>query len=153
MIYYFTGQPHAGKTTLAKLLTKALEITNTTRNVFMIDGDDLREIMQNKDYSEAGRRKNIEVAQAMALYLNNQSFRNDVILSFVSPYKDLRDDLKQKANTVEIYVHTTEVRGREAFHVSDYQKPIGEYIDVDTTNNDELNCLNQICNEIKKFIK
>jgi adenylylsulfate kinase len=51
MIYWFTGQPGAGKTTLAKKLVEYLNVGNTIH----IDGDDLRDIFKNKDYSENGR--------------------------------------------------------------------------------------------------
>ena len=54
MIYWFTGQPGAGKTVLATALKQEMD------NTFHIDGDDLRAIFDNKDYSETGRRKNIE---------------------------------------------------------------------------------------------
>ena len=43
MIYWFTGQPCAGKTTLAKKLHRIKP------NAFMIDGDDLRDLTINKD--------------------------------------------------------------------------------------------------------
>ena len=62
MIYNFIGQPHSGKTTLARHLRTALEINYKLQNVYMIDGDKLRNLFQNNDYSEAGRRKNIERA-------------------------------------------------------------------------------------------
>jgi len=55
-IIWLTGQPGAGKTVLATELKQHLD------NVFHIDGDDLRAIFDNKDYSEVGRRKNIELA-------------------------------------------------------------------------------------------
>ena len=41
MIYSFTGQPHAGKTTLAKRLKNVLEFNNPEKKAFIIDGDDL----------------------------------------------------------------------------------------------------------------
>jgi adenylylsulfate kinase len=129
MIYWFTGQPGAGKTTLAKHLVAFL--TNTTK-VLHIDGDDLRDIFKNKDYSEAGRRKNIERAQDIALFMNEKG--HDVVVSLVSPYRDQREEFKDKSEAVEIYVHTTEERGRENFHVTDYEKPEENYVDVDTTN-------------------
>jgi adenylylsulfate kinase len=59
MIYWFTGQPGAGKTSIANSLIEKLP-----KNTFHVDGDDLREIFNNKDYSETGRRKNIELAQS-----------------------------------------------------------------------------------------
>jgi adenylylsulfate kinase-like enzyme len=150
MIFWFTGQPHAGKTTLAKHLKTALTLRNNLKLIYMVDGDDLRRIINNKDYSEQGRRNNINQAIAIAKYLDNMNY--DVIVSLVSPYKDLRDELKASADVIEIYVHTTDVRGREAFHVADYQPPTEDYIDIDTTGVDEITSLNELLNEIEKRI-
>lgn len=129
MIYWFTGQPGAGKTTLAKHLVTFLSNTN---KVIHIDGDDLRDIFNNKDYSETGRRRNIERAQDISLFMDKKGY--DVVVSLVSPYLDQRENLKSLTDVFEIYIHTTEERGRESFHVSDYQKPEEDFIDVDTTN-------------------
>jgi adenylylsulfate kinase len=114
----------------------------------MVDVDDLSRIINNKDYSEQGRRNNIGQAIAIAKYLDD--LRYDVIVSLVSPYKDLRDELKSSTNVIEIYVHTTDVRGREAFHVADYQPPTEDYIDIDTTGVDEITSLHELLNEIEK---
>ena len=51
-VIWFTGQPGAGKTTLAKELIRKL----SNEKVIHIDGDDLRDVLDNKDYSERGRR-------------------------------------------------------------------------------------------------
>ena len=61
MIYLFTGQPGSGKTTLAKKLQFWLQTDkkNWRKSVFHIDGDQLRELFPNKDYSKEGRYKNI----------------------------------------------------------------------------------------------
>lgn len=149
MIFILTGQPHSGKTTLAKHLKNALEISYGYRKVFHIDGDDLREILNNKDYSEQGRRKNIETAHAIAKYLQKQSTFVDVIISLVSPFRDLREELKSELDCVEFYIHTTDIRGRENFHVANYEKPIENFIDVDTTNESEIVTLNEMLNHIK----
>jgi adenylylsulfate kinase-like enzyme len=128
-IYYLIGQPGAGKTTLAKYLCEHI-----LSNVHHIDGDDLRNLTQNKDYSEKGRRTNVELAQTMARLSFNDG--KNVVMSIVSPFKDLRDKFKDdlKDDVIEIYVHTTDVRGREPYHVLDYQKPTENFIDIDTTN-------------------
>lgn len=128
-IYYIIGQPGAGKTTLAKYLCKHI-----LNNVHHIDGDDLRNLTQNKDYSEKGRRTNVELAQTMAKLSFNDG--KNVVMSIVSPFKDLRDKFKEelKGDVFEIFLHTTDIRGREHFHVSNYQKPTENYIDIDTTN-------------------
>ena len=138
MIYWFTGQPGHGKTVLATALKQTLN------NAFHVDGDDLRELFDNKDYSEAGRRKNIELAQHLARFLHNK--KQDVIVSLVSPYKDQREVFKEKMtdNIKEIYVHTNEIRGREKFHVKEYQHPTENYLDIDTTDISVEECLNQI---------
>jgi adenylylsulfate kinase len=128
MIYWLTGQPGAGKTTIAKYILNQLP----SGSFIHIDGDDLRDIFDNKDYSENGRRKNIERAQDIAIFMDNKGF--DVIVSLVSPYKDQRDDFKVKNNVVEVFVHTTEDRGRNQYHVINYEPPTENFIDVDTTN-------------------
>lgn len=129
MIIWLTGQPGSGKTTICKQI---LELRD--HRIFHIDGDDLRDLFENKDYSEIGRRKNIELAQQIAEYLTNKG--KDVLVSLVSPYKDQRDKFKQKMgnNLVEVYVHTTEVRGRENFFVKEYEAPTERYLSIDTTN-------------------
>jgi adenylylsulfate kinase len=132
MIYWLTGQPGAGKTTLAKHLVTYFE----NKNVIHIDGDDLRDIFQNKDYSEFGRRKNIERAQDIARFMNQKGF--NVIVSLVSPYRDQREEFKNNNQVKEIYVHTTDERGRENFHVNDYETPNNNFINIDTTNKKEV---------------
>ena len=128
MIIWLTGQPGAGKTTICK------KILLRDASIFHIDGDDLRDLFENKDYSEQGRRKNIELAQQIAQYLNNKG--EDVLVSLVSPYKDQRDKFKEKMgdNLVEVYIHTTDVRGREDFFVKEYEAPTEKYLSIDTTN-------------------
>jgi len=135
MIYWLTGQPGAGKTTLVKMLHTHLHPLKP----MIVDGDDIREIFNNKDYSEAGRRKNVELAQHLAHFIHNKG--GVALVSLVSPYKDQRDSFKELIgddNIKEIYVHTTEERGREQFFVENYQPPIKNFIDCDTTEDNEF---------------
>jgi len=143
MIYWFTGQPGAGKTVLAKLLELHLQ-----NNVFHIDGDDLRDLIQNKDYSKEGRIKNIELAQSIAKYLHNKN--NDVVVSLVSPYLEVRERFKQNMgdDIIEIYVHTTDIRGREQFHVSDYDVPTSNFISIDTTGNTDIESFKHLLTQL-----
>jgi adenylylsulfate kinase len=122
---------------------------NMGSDVFHIDGDDLRDLFENKDYSEVGRRKNIELAQQISEYLHNKG--KHLFVSLVSPYKDQRDKFKSKMgnNLIEVYVHTSEIRGRESFFVQDYEPPTENYIDIDTTNVS----INDSANIILEFIK
>jgi adenylylsulfate kinase-like enzyme len=149
MIYSFTGQPHAGKTTLAKHLKNVLEFNNPEKKVFIIDGDDLRRILNNKDYSEAGRRDNISKAYAIARFLHKDD-EHDVILAVVSPFRDLREDLKLDNNVVEVYIHTSDIRGRENFHVGNYEEPLIDFISIDTSGVDEMTSMNELLEKIQQ---
>ena len=84
MIYWFTGQPGSGKTVLADLLKE-----QALPHAYRIDGDEMRDLFENKDYSMKGRIANIDAAQKIAHYLHNQG--KDVIVSLVSPYLDQRE--------------------------------------------------------------
>jgi adenylylsulfate kinase len=135
MIYWLTGQPGAGKTTLVKMLCTHLHPLRP----MIVDGDDIREIFNNKDYSEAGRRKNVELAQHLAHFIHNKG--GVALVSLVSPYKDQRDSFRELIgddSIKEIYVHTTEERGREQFFVENYQPPTENFIDCDTTEDNEF---------------
>jgi len=139
MIYWFTGQPGAGKTSIAEVL-----INKLPKNTFHVDGDDLREIFNNKDYSETGRRKNIELAQHITHFLHNKG--TNVVVSLVSPYRDQREEFKQKigGDIIEIYVHTENLRGREDFHVKNYEEPLEDFLDMDTSDVIIETCVNKI---------
>lgn len=132
MIIHFIGQPGAGKSTLAN------KIANIVPNPMIIDGDEMREIFKNKDYSQEGRRRNLTNAYNIARFLDAKGFTP--ILALVSPYLDLREELKESADTVEIFLHTSDIRGREEFFVSNYEKPVSNYLPVET-NSSELECL------------
>jgi adenylylsulfate kinase len=135
MIYLFTGQPGSGKTTLAKKLQFFIQTDkrNWRKSVFHIDGDQLRELFPNTDYSKEGREKNIQKAFDIAKYLH--SCGNDVVISLVSPYKELREKLKSECDVQEIYCHTKKIRGRESFFALDYEPPTEFYLDLDTSEN------------------
>lgn len=145
MIYLFTGQPGSGKTTLAKKLQMWLQTdkANWRKSVFHIDGDQLRELFPNTDYSKEGREKNIQKAFDIAKYLDNNG--NDVVISLVSPYRELREKLKSECKVTEVYCHTKKMRGREDKFALDYEPPIEFYIDLDTSESPD--------DTFKKFIK
>lgn len=150
MIYWFTGQPGAGKTVLAELLKVKLEAPrNFAYKTYRIDGDEMRDLFSNKDYSIKGRIANIDAAQKIAHYLHNQEL--DVIVSLVSPYLDQREEFKKILGDqlIEFYIHTNTKRGREQYHVKGYQPPLNNFIDVDTTIDTPNESLNKIIHHIK----
>ena len=141
LIFWFTGQPGSGKTTLGQALVSKME------NVFHIDGDDLRGLSANVDYSEQGRINNIRTAQSIAMYLDNKD--QNVVVSVIAPYKWLREEFKERHKVNEIYVHTTEIRGREHYFAEGYEMPENNYLDIDTTDISVEDCVEKI---IKEFI-
>jgi hypothetical protein len=48
----------------------------------------------------------------------------------------------------EIYVRTSEERGREQFHVQDYEAPTENFIDLDTTNDSPEGSLVYLINQL-----
>ena len=154
MIYWLTGQPAHGKTVLGNLLKNYLENSKNKKDpnkrykVYRIDGDDMRELFSNKDYSIKGRVENVGTAQRIAHYLHNQG--NDVIVSLVAPYIDQREDFKKLLgdNITEIYVHTSEPRERDHFKAIAYTQPVENFIDIDTTDDKPEESLLKIINQI-----
>ena len=139
MILWFTGQPGSGKTTLCTELKHKLSFWK--HKVVHIDGDNIRDILNNKDYSEDGRRKNVQFAIDMAKVLDNIGYI--VLVSLVSPYRDMREKLKSERNITEFYLHTTEIRGKEDYFVEDYEPPINNFVDINTNKSLE-ECIDEI---------
>jgi len=140
MIYWFTGQPGAGKSTLAVALKAVLQKSGLS--VVHFDGEEIRAITGNDDYSETGRIINIRTGQKLAAKLDSEGI--SVVASFVSPYRTMREEFKKSSKVLEIYVHTTAIRGREKFFVRDYEPPLADFIDVDTTNATVEECIKKI---------
>ena len=121
MIIWLTGQPGSGKTTLANSIIDKISNADDSLKIIHLDGDDLRKINKNKDYSKKGRINNISTAISIMRFLANKDYL--CIVSIVAPYKFLRDELKEEFPFLEIYLHTKEIRGREDFFAKDYEIP------------------------------
>lgn len=132
-ILWLTGQPGAGKTTLSNEIVKILhsEKKIPQSQIIQIDGDDLRDLTENKDYSRLGRENNIRLSQNIAFFCYKKGFLT--IVSLVAPYLSLREEFKQKTDVCEVYLFTTSKRGKENFFSKDYKKPISNFLSVDTT--------------------
>jgi adenylylsulfate kinase-like enzyme len=80
----------------------------------------------------------------------------DVVVSLVAPYRWLREEFKERigyGNFQEFYVHCSEPRERDHFHVKNYEQPEVEFIDVDTTNDSPEESFSKIINYLTKLNK
>jgi adenylylsulfate kinase-like enzyme len=149
-IFWFTGQAGAGKTELANMLKKRLIREQTiiqqnyiTQNIWsshfpnnkfvIIDGDDIRELYKNTDYSVEGRKANVDFVQKMCVFLK----KNNIvpIVCMVSPFAEQRKEFIDAERGLEIFVHCNEIRGREHFHIDYYEPPtdFNNAVEIDTT--------------------
>jgi adenylylsulfate kinase-like enzyme len=150
MIIWLTGQPASGKTTLANEIIKKLKSANKDIKIINLDGDDLRSINKNKDYSKAGRIKNISTAISIVRFLCNKDYH--CVISIVAPYKFLRDELKSEFNFLEVYLFTNEIRGREQYFAKDYEVPTDKNtMRLDTGKLTKEECLDEILNVYRKM--
>ena len=130
MIIWFTGQPNSGKTTLALELVHLLHEMRKDITATILDGDSLRKVTRNTDYTKDGRRRNVQTAITLAI--NSDSSNDYTVVSLVSPFRDLRESLKNNSKNIvkEVYLHSN--RLREGKMVDYYEPPLTNYLDIDT---------------------
>lgn len=137
MIIVLFGQPTSGKTTLAKAYQENIFVDYGV-SVPIIDGDDIRAMFNNTDYSKEGRLKNLNRISDIATFLNKQYYV--VLVSAVYPLQEARAHLDNLNPEQVIWVHLTYEgeRGREANHVKDFELPnqidTPNFLTINTTN-------------------
>ena len=159
-IIWFTGQPGSGKTTLANkfIEDKLIGFMKIPHwKIVHIDGDDIRKTLARTtadDYSRDGRFRNIRWVIDTSVFLVSKGYLP--VVSMVSPYRWLREEIKTigkgahysklqpRFKVLEVYCHTSEIRGRENYFVDDYQEPLNNFLDMDTTNKTEKECVDEI---------
>lgn len=134
MIVNIIGQPGSGKSTLAEELKKRIAEIHKEHTVIIIDGDIVRKVSNNFDYSNTARRINISFAYRIAESLENagkidQSFKPIILIALVSPYLDLREELKRNQQVIEVFLKSSrDVRVQN--HVANYEKPVSNFIPI-----------------------
>jgi adenylylsulfate kinase len=103
-VYWITGLPSSGKSTMAMKLFNVISDERTP--CVILDGDDFRKYVSSDcDFSVQGRRENLRRAAGVASMLRGQGF--NVICCFVSPERKMRRYIKMiigEPNFVEIYL-------------------------------------------------
>jgi len=101
-VLWMTGLSGAGKTTIALELIKELEARGIRSE--RLDGDVVREgLTRDLGFSKEDRDKNIERVTFVAKLLSRNNV--GVVCSFISPYKAMREHVKQEVtNCVEVYI-------------------------------------------------
>lgn len=138
MIIVIFGQPGSGKTTLAKKFV--------AEGFHHIDGDMLRDVFKNKDYSREGRIANLKTASDIAYYLYKVKDSN-VVLSLVYPYEEAREYLSKLTRNIKwIYLIYEEDRGKSEFKVEDFELPHMDDVDliINTSNTSVIKSVEQI---------
>ena len=135
MILWFTGQPGSGKTTLCEKIKEKID-----NKVIHFDGDDIRDVLNNKDHSEKGRRKNIQFVIDMAKVMEKKGFI--VLVSLVSPYRDLRIG--------EIIYLSSSRDLRKEYWVKDYEIPQQNFTKINT-DKPIGECINEILDVYRKM--
>lgn len=132
MIFWFTGLSGVGKTTLGMRLVAALN--RMGRKVVFLDGDELRRVSRNSDFSAQGRKRNVDLAQWFAKRTHEAG--TDAVVAVVSPFRGQRESFKAKLNRkgrvlLEFYVHRSTITNNPKDGV-DYEEPKRDYVDIVT---------------------
>lgn len=132
MIYWFIGQPGCGKTTLARRLKKHFDSKGVP--ALHLDDDDLRKLYGAYSKEHFTKEYRIEwnrILQRFTNYFASQGI--NIIVSTVNPYRDVREEFKASRPDIrEIFVYTDDVRGRENFHVKEFEEPLTNYTAIKT---------------------
>ncbi len=100
-LFWITGLSGAGKTTIGTLMYQYLK--KIENNIVFIDGDVIRRVYQNMDYSEGGREKISYMNMRLCKMLTDQGI--DVIIAVIG-MKDIYREWNRKNidNYFEIYL-------------------------------------------------
>lgn len=104
-VLWFTGLSGAGKTSIAEKLSNYLEKKGLA--IQILDGDLIRKNLNfDLGFDKESRDKNIDIAGFLSKILASKGII--VLASFISPYKQKRQELKKNIpNLVEIYVNAS----------------------------------------------
>jgi adenylylsulfate kinase len=169
-VVWLTGFSGAGKTTIARELERKLK--NIGEPVTVLDGDELREMFGHTGFDKKSRDENVKNVGRIAAFLQRRG--GIVIVSMISPYKDVREECrKMTTDFIEVYVSTSieecerrdvkglykkaragEIKDFTGIHVSSpYERPENPELTVDTSRTSLKDVVGTIISELRKNIK
>ncbi len=102
-VIFLTGLSGSGKTTIAKALVEKYKKKGVTP--VLLDGDEIRKVIHQTGFDEESRKKHNLNVGYMASLLESQG--NVVIVSLISPYIDIRNEIRGMCKKfVEVHVST-----------------------------------------------
>lgn len=102
-VFWFTGLPCSGKTTLA--LTLVRELIRLGEKPVHLDGDLIRALIGATGFSREDRDRHIRYMAGLSRILIENG--HHVVASFVSPFQKTRDEVKEICGRmIEIYLST-----------------------------------------------
>jgi len=166
-VVWITGLARSGKTEIGKELSKILKEKGL--KVEHLDGHYVRKLFPQTGFSRDEVNLHIERVGYLAGKLENQGVF--VVATFLSPYKESREFVKNNCNNfLEIYISTPSevcekndskgiykkakaglIKNFPGVNV-EYEKPDNPALSIDTTNTSTKEAANKIFNHIKKYI-
>lgn len=102
-VIWLTGLSGSGKTTIAKSLQIALQMRGI--EPIMLDGDEIRAVMQLYGFDEQARKTHNHYVGYMASIFEKRG--HTVIVSLISPYAEIRNQIRSICqNFMEVHVCT-----------------------------------------------
>lgn len=139
-IYWFTGQRGVGKTVLANKLKDFLQTQkrNWRKDVFLIDFE---------HDSQLGD------AQIISTFLLENNC--DIVVAITDASKKHRDEFKALINDgiVELYVHSNRKKSKELVKVVEYEAPVENFFDIDTTSDNPTQSFTKLIHYLGKVDK
>jgi cytidine diphosphoramidate kinase len=102
MVVWFIGLSGSGKTTISSKFIKEIK-KKTKKHIIHLDGDEIRFLFENRDYSVKGREKNAKVISNLSNFLNDNNVI--VVASVLSIFPSWQLwNKKNIKNYFEVYV-------------------------------------------------
>ena len=105
MIIWLTGRSGAGKTTIAKILCEK------DSNSVLLDGDEIRKAVGNKDFSPQGRKTHLKYVALLANFA--MDLGSTVVCSFITPSEDSRRFLMKISGLKMVYLECSPKEARK----------------------------------------